>query len=1020
MCSALPSEDQLPADTSMDDDQEELDKLQNEISSKTYDRIRLPKQKGDLESPNVEELDQMLRLRYLLRAQIYLRSRLAKIENHAGSAKHIDGEQNPTETYVNHLVACCRDLEQLCDWFCQCWGLLASFFGEQSGSSQEADGIFKRQLTVDHIASKFYEAGKNIIMNALSIDLDSTISKRRQPISPSPQKGRQSKRRRLNDPGQNAGLYKISSNSVVERLLSAIKEKSTNSFLFSAGKMIHRVSSCILDPCLVWKQRACELLGEARLRDGKVLSTEFAAEEGAAQKKSEAGESDSEESKADERTFCNYADIQSALAAIAAGPVLQRLDWNPEKEKLEKKVQEIVEIELAARHSFSRIAEEQSHSDPDNDPILKSLRDIVEQAADPNGNLFNVNPIGKAMSPITREVLDDGIELRRWLLDVWHAEDARERICFVENIGERLKELPDLIEVPEVANNAHVQSTIAAAKSKARSLVEISLSPSTKEMASVVLWPPKQNPPIVTTAGVNEALAKLKTCPFILPVEEQLAIRLDVLLWGERAALLITLSNGTRVDFQQLETLSVDLQLILKGRPKTRVELLEDVYPNLSVEREMERFGSNDVLALHGQVVQTAASLHSIASQWRLRSQSIIDSLRMHGNKIAGQAISTQKSAPMVDLKRINDLTTEYKTLQVNVDTSIDVLIAVEREALKWNRGLYQRIMEEGMPLVDCLPFLLKERDLRPCGIIMDPTRHFLDSLVDVLTWYQSLKDAIGEAASEITALPVQDVSESTIHQKHSSLTVSVIYPLLTEGVEIVESHARTAGTASLAQVTSAQDSLRILEDFGFRRSAKAVNLGKIHFHPLGSSILSRMVGAGADEGQGFPLVLLGWYSWHLRVAELIASCEHVPNGEDGVKASRVAVISPSLRSARALLAKQPRLVSGSENEVAAGTVLRRTKTLEVAKLERLVLSAESAEDNMRKLLSLSKELLKAGMQEEQKVQEHLANLKQSYSALKTHSNSADCLSLEESFETPIDHHVKIFTWLVSLFDLSV
>jgi hypothetical protein len=998
----------------MDGDQDELNKLKSEMSSKTYRNIRLPKQNKDLEAPNMADLHKILHMRYLLRRQIYLRSRLARIENHAGSAKYVDGEPNPTETYVNYLIQCCRDIEQLCDWFCLCWDLLLLFFGEQLNSSTES------RLTIDHIVSNYFETGKNVITNSLSINVDSTtVSKRRRPISLSPQKGRLSKRRRKNAPGPDDCQSMGSSNFAVERLLATIKDNSTTSFLPMAGKMIHTVSHFIVDPGLNWKERACQLLGDERLEHERLQSARHEAKEDRAARNTEDNESESEESDADDNTFYTYEEIESAVAILGKSPVLTRLDWTPEKEKLESKLWEIVDTELSARDLLCQIADEKSDLSKEDDPILKSLRHIVEKAADPENDIFNVNPIGKASSPVTREVLAGGIELRSWLLDVWHTELGRERISFVENLRKRLLELPDLSEVAEVNSNAHVLSTIAAAKSKVQVLVESALSPSTKEMASIELWPPTQNPTLVTVAGVDEALAKMKTCLFILPAEEKLAVRRDVLLWGERARLLINLSDGIRIDFQQLETLSVDLQSILKGRSKTRVELLKDVYPSLEVERELERFGSSDVMLINGPIVQTASSLFARASQWKLRSQSILDTLRMHGNRTAGEAISTQKSPSMVDIKRINDLTVEYKTMEVNLCTCIKALEAVEREATQWNRRLYQNIIEQDKPLGDCLPFLLKERDLRPSGIIIDPTRQVFDSLVDVLAWYRSVKDAISKATSKIISLSVQGKSESEIKQEHSLMTVDSFYPLLVEGIELVETFARNAGLANLVQTSNVQHSLQILENFGFRRSAKSVNLEKILFHPLGSSILSRLVGSEADAAQGSPLFLMGWYSWHLLVDELISSCEQVPNYEEGEKDTAVRLTSPSLKLAKGVIAQQPRLGSASGNTSSDRISLMRTKTLEVAKLERLISSAESAENGMRTLLSQSKELLKAGIQKTEMVQQHLTNLKQSYAELKSRTRCRDRLSLDTSLEAPIDHHVKIFTWLVRLFAVS-
>eukprot|EP00980_Cylindrotheca_fusiformis_P009230 scaffold2012_cov193-Cylindrotheca_fusiformis.AAC.2 len=1008
-CSALPSDDQLPPDTSMDSDQDELDRLKHEISSKTYNPIQLPKQNERIETPSIEDLHQIQHLRYLLRRQVFLRSRLAKIENHAGSAKYIDGEPNPTETFVNHLVQCCRDLEQLCDWFCHCWELLSLFFREESDTTlPQADSNPEVQLSVDHIVSSYYETGKTTITNSLAINLDSTVSKRRNPQSPPPQKGRHSKRRRTNRSGAFAEQAIRSSNGAVEHLLEAIRDsRICPSILTMAGKMIRSLCQFVLDPCIDWKERVGQLLGDEELDDTGIHGIKHETEG----RNTQIGESDSGESCEEEAAFYSCEEIESALAALAESPVLRRLDWKVEKEALEKKLREILETETSALGLLSQITEENDSLTHGDDPILKNLESIAESVANPRSHLFNVNPIGKATSHLTREVLRDGLELRKWLVDAWHAEKERERLSFVEGLGKRLKELPDLSKVLKIVKNPKAKSTITRAKKKVESLVKRVLSIHNVDMMSIGVLPPTQDPTLVTIAGVDKALAKMKECPFILVPEEEMAIRRDVLQWGERALLLITLSNGTRMDFQQLETLVIDLQLILKGRSKTRMELLKNVHSNLILDREMERFGSNDVVAIHGSVVQTVSSLFSKASQWKLKAESIIDSLRMHGNPIAGESISTQKSPPMVDIKRISDLTLEYKSLNVNLDACIELLEAVERGAVKWSSGLYEAILKQKTTVDDCLPFLLRERDLRPSGIIIDPTRHVYDSLVDVLTWYQGVKDAIRDANHEINSLSDQNIAESTIHQKHSSMTDRCFYPLLAEGIELVESFARHIGMTIASQLSNIQSFVRLLEEFGFRRSGKAVNLEKIQSHALGNSILTRLIGSGVDEEQGFPLFVMVWYGWHLHVAELIRRCEGTQKLVEGGKEIDG---HPSLIEAKDLMALQPRLEALPDNSSSSRVLLISSKTQELAKLECLVSIAESAENEMCSLLSQSKDLLKAGIQQAEKVEQHLNNLKQSYGTLKTHAKSSGYLSLDASFEAPIDHDIKLFTWLVS------
>ena len=177
---------QLPPDTSTGDDMGHLQRIQEEINSQQYGDFTTPDQSntngtGSTNRPVMEELRNILHFRYLLKSQIYLRSKLAKIETIQGSAKFTDGERNPTESYVNHLAQCLKDLDYACDWFCRSWNLFVKLFGRQDDDDDTSGMVRQELLTIDQILLEYLDSGKSLIENCLSIDFENSNSSNRRP-----------------------------------------------------------------------------------------------------------------------------------------------------------------------------------------------------------------------------------------------------------------------------------------------------------------------------------------------------------------------------------------------------------------------------------------------------------------------------------------------------------------------------------------------------------------------------------------------------------------------------------------------------------------------------------------------------------------------------------------------------------------------------------------------------------------------------------------------------------------------
>ena len=87
----------------------------------------------------------------------------------------------------------------------------------------------------------------------------------------------------------------------------------------------------------------------------------------------------------------------------------------------------------------------------------------------------------------------------------------------------------------------------------------------------------------------------------------------------------------------------------------------------------------------------------------------------------------------MVDIKRLNDLLVEYNDLGVAFPGYKDTLQKVLADASTWSTSL-ERSLTIGSPRMDdCLVVLERESQTRPSGLIMDPTRQVLETILDLL-----------------------------------------------------------------------------------------------------------------------------------------------------------------------------------------------------------------------------------------------------------------------------------------------
>jgi hypothetical protein len=1005
----------LPPDTSTLADQNDLLQMKNNFGPDKFEQLRVNKN-GASESvdiPTLEDLSKVRRLQYLLQAQILLRTRLAIIVNHHGSTQEVGGEPNPTEAYVDHLVRCAKDLEQACGWFYRSWELHQSLFPDPNSLSRSSGGDISA-ITLDILLQDYMDVGKNAVTACASIDTSPTATKRRQPVSPTARRTKRRKKNNMrfgNSPESLLDQFDkedFLSTVCVDQFVQTLRANDARWSLSLFGKMLQSLSHFIVDPVLAWSRRADILLRE------KSDLVESAQEEGVNRDEHDASEDDgSDDMPEDDKVqFFTYEDMEVCTREAEQSPLLSRFNLSERQTKLKQKLADIDAFEVITRALFSRIMEETGYSSKASDDTLRGLISIDEDANSSNHAVSNLDPLGKAPSPLTRGVLKDAIRFRTWLLDLLHAETIRERLSFVNNLASRSSKLPTSTDSSGWSNKR------AAAIARIRNISSLSDEHLSLLARCNSKIDDRSSNGIITSEGASSTLNDLKKLPVVTLVEEKIAVRVDVLAWNENASEVFS-HNATNVEYEKLKVLNESLQLIVRGRSGTRAEIVKNLDPNTSIETEVCSFASNDVRSISDSLSKRVTALHSKALKWKERADSIISCLRMHGNDAAGQCISTHKLPGMVDIKRISDLIGEYGSLEVQIPGYTGILENVHREASQWSEALSKTIIEERHAFEENLYFLEKQRDERPRGIIMDPTRHVFDILIDLLIWYRRVKEGLVKLASDAGPVMKEPSDEDDAFEKYAALLSRCVYPVLIEGSDVVEVYNEETNSHGQFEANSMR-CVKILEGlYDLRKSARALSRERLESNEFGAAILSRMVVRDVDLAEGAPLFLLLWFAWHCSVCEFVSRCTDTSDDEED-NVSRD-FHNLSLADARKLKAQQPTLaVENLENVAPHVNFILGTKTYDLKELDRIILESEQIESDVRETLACTKNLLRGSLEKADSARAHLSKLKELLADVKARAKGKIGVSLNASIEPQLDHHIKLFSWLVSGVGLSL
>ncbi|KAL3920413.1 MAG: hypothetical protein SGILL_003277, partial [Bacillariaceae sp.] len=1071
-------ETKLPLDTSRLQEESALQQLEKRIvgSGASGNSITLEaNDKTCLSSvPTSLDFDRIQRLQYLLEAQILLRSKLAKIESPDGEDRFTDGVRNPTEPYVNHLVQCCRDLIQACSWHSKAWKLLRLVFGDASSGNEE------QLLTFERLMDEYIRYGKDAIVSLATMGIDSCSSgKRRLPVSPSATSGRRgSKRRRLkasssSDMDQTNGCESVVtaaselekdmfSTHLVDSFVAALEQNGPRWYEKYMGTMLQSLSHLIVQPLVRWKgqvglilrnadaitlvtgrstvlghpDECVETVNDCEMKDANAVELcprgESTADSPVSLKNATNVEKDSgsySDGSEEEPKF-TYTEVQQYSAEIRNNRTLSTFDLVGESEQLQQLLRRIEQNEKMARSLFCRLTENMSPQN-EKDEILEGLREIIKAIEDPTSPLSHIEPLSTNNNAgsltINKDDVLDAFALREWFVNIERVKSLRERRSLVLALHAVVEEdvLPDLEHAPRLAAHGNI---VTCREEGVQSITQIynedlaHRNLSEKYEKELHLSAPLQCidgfDSVACIGELQSALTALAETPTISLTDEKICSRIDMISWSEDAKKFLAKLNsahGKAVSLEETRMLDDARISLLAGRSPSRVKLTRDLKQDDKVDSEIRAFVSTDLHHFCGPLANDVEKLYQMSSSWKERADSILFCLRVHGNPHAGLKLAAQKLPAMVDIKRIDDLVSDYAESQVVIDGNNE-LVSIKSDSYRWSQAMLSTLGNENVSFSEALSLVENARDDRPKGLMMDPTRAVVDSIVDLLLWYQKVAVTFNDVLEKVAQLSSggDALSEST---SYSEVITEMVYPLLADGSDVLEVYcSEYCSSRGITRQFKAQSehALGILDRvFDVRRSSKAVTSEKIQSNELIQNLLSRMI--TNDEKECFPLQLLLWFQWHLFVSNFVAPFDK----SDKKRLSGGSVTS--LRNAIELRDRQPFLCDSIDlSGTAVPQALIQVQSQELIEFDRIIHTAQETEEEIRAMFFKAKDLLRGSIQKPELILSHLSQLKQYLSIFKARLQGEGGVALNEALGGQLDSHIKIFGWLSRTFPYPI
>ena len=983
----------------------------------------------------------------LIRSQLYLRSRLAHIDNQEvenGGDDSDDDEVDPTEFYVDFLAKCLNDLEKALQWHFKCWQLLHRIFtGDENNEQQQQSSTFSREYLVGECLS----AGRLALSTLLSMkDLSvkaarvatkgrkraAPVSQQNAPVSPSRRPAsarRRAKRRRKSrtfsetwlvptDPFVGDGYDEeeeeedLFTSDLIDRFVEEICQMDSRWFIESCGNMLQSISSMVAVPFVRWERRAQFFLGERETLDVTAsdgeTSVEDLGDDGSdsidddCDHDDDANPGHGDQEGNPKRRFVKYEEIESLLDTANHNRVLKCFELSAFVEKLDLKLRAVDSFEKRAWDLILAVLDdpemtdgrEVSLLDKDSDPTLRGLQALLQEAALKEGPIENMNPIGKVSSTLSRGVLENAMVYRLWFLDLIYAESVRERIAFLDGVVSRLHKLPPLpsrhgsssdqnlntdigakldLVAPRVRNLSAKYMDHIAQFNRYQSLLDERVLPSNSSNRRGFL----------TLEGARDALNELQQLCVISVAEEMLAVRIDTLLWEAKAKSILSKNNPA---FADVLVLKQSLDMILEGRSKTRDEIRRGKKHSSETEAEIKMFGHSDAKGLCGPLYTQTVTLYAAAAAWKERADAVLSVLVAFGNTGAGDGPTAGvKPSSMVDLRRIDDLISEYAGLNVDLGSTFGRLTGVRDAAVKWSSSVSACLEDDTLPFEECRTFVERIGSERPAGLIVHPTRQVVDQMGELFQWYIGTKECVSSG----------------------SVDKEQIQSLLASGIQVVERYSRERKARDEFSVPANALEIILARDASGRKTPRTLSIAKLESSPLASAVVDRMTDEARDEKEGYPLFCLLFALWTYHVEDFLERCRVPKESQSNVSLA----IAQNLQNAR------PSSTGARSGDHAS--IDQLLSHLVPREFDDLVYKGEQTEEAARGTLLASNKLLRESSQQTDLVASHLEKLKTLHADfVKGRWSPVGFVALDPRLEQSLERDVKLFGWLVRSFVL--
>lgn len=961
-------------------------------------------------------------LMQLIRSQIFLRSRLTYIDSQDTNESSLDidkdDDSDPTEPYIDFLNKCLQELDQSCQWHFRCWGLLYRLFAVrrqyQLHVSISRDFLLNQCLSNGRINLATILANKDTSPKASRSALKGrkrcvSVASSPQDVLSSPSRPlsarRRAKRRRKSYGFSDHWLVSsgIQSKSdeteeeedllttdiikiFVETVCHADKRWYTQHF----GNMLLSISSMVMTPYVKWERSAQFFLGERDTLDEGTSDGETTAED--------SDEDDNDDGhviaqgdhmRAGGRRYVRYEEIESLLESANHGRLLQCFDLTDYVTKLCNKLAAIDSFETRAWDLIASVLDETAKDvehaatflwDKDNDSTQKGLQALLQEALRKGGPIENMYSIGRVSSPLSREVIENAMVYRAWFLDLKYAESVRERVAFVDGVVSRLSKLPPL---PSKSGSLDQFMNVVALRVRAlaaKYLDCVAIFNRYQTMLTERVLPKNSSDRkgLLSLEGARETLHELQQLPVISSAEEMVAIRNDVLDWEANARSILL---KWKPAFCEVSDLKKAVDRILDGTSKTREDTKRGKKYSSAVEAEMKAFAHADVHNLCGPLYSQTITLFAASAAWKDRADSVLNVLRAFGD--GGKlAIGFQKPTCMVDLKRIEDLMSEYPGLEVDLPETFDRLCKIRETALKWSSLVSAYLLDDSLSFDDSLSLVERMGLERPPGIIVDPSRQVLDLLGDLLRWYGTLKDFVST----------------------SSRDNEFRHTLLVTGLQVVERFTRKQKTSDQFDVPDNAMELLMASSVHRKSTRTLIIVSKLDASPLSRAVLERMTDKSRDDREGSPLFFLRLLLWAYFVDDFVARCID----PEASRSHTTLTVATVLQKARPYKCG---VLSSNDMENVSLSDLR------IAEFNHLVSKGEEREQEAREAICNSKYLLRECRTGA--VESHLVRLKDLSMDFKSRASSSGNVILDFRLEQHLEQDVKLFGWLVSIACIS-